>query len=82
MRRAPASTEDQKMTFLLSYEWPIRRAKPRKLGPLLVSVAQKMREAGLYSPKTITVDIVNGLRKRSIAYGWIEREKFIKKVPA
>jgi hypothetical protein len=80
--KAPkASSEADKLVFLKKRESQIRTVSRARQWDLLRRLAAQMRSAGLYSEKTIIVDIANGLHKRCLKWGWISRDKVAHRVP-
>lgn len=61
MRKAPASTPEEKVSFLRKYADQLRTAKGVERAELTEQIAREMKDTGLYSDKTYTRDIASRL---------------------
>lgn len=69
-KAAPISTDKQKVAFLARFKKEICACPQDRLEALYWRLAKQMKEAGLYSRKTVIVDIANGVCRRILATGW------------
>ena len=73
MRKTAASTDQQKIEFIISHERLIRNCPPEGLDDLALALARKMKALGLHSEKTIVQDVATGIRTRIRRLGWLKK---------
>lgn len=70
LKRQPASTNAQKIAFLLKHEQEIRSAAEADYDALLRRLGKEMQAEGLYFESTVTSDMVINNRMRIRKLGW------------